>query len=176
MLKRLLLSVAICLMFFSPMVVLAEGNEISDTNVVEIEDDKTPESARKRNYTSYYIGVGILLLTYVAIMANRKKQGNGLELIVDNIEDNKDGSYTVYLGYDNRSDKTIKFEDGDVGLKVVSGNAILLKKDDQNKFKSGNQKDTIIVVINKDSKIEYYAGNKHIVIDGSKLENKKEEK
>ena len=48
MLKRILLLIAVCLVLFSPMVVFAEGNSETTT---QIDEEKTPEAARKKEHT-----------------------------------------------------------------------------------------------------------------------------
>ena len=172
MLKRILLLIAVCLVLFSPMVVFAEGNSETTT---QIDEEKTPEAARKKDYTLYYAGAGILLVVAAAALVTRKKH-DSFRLILDNVEDNEDGSYTVYLGYDNPTNEVIRFNEGEAGLRVLKGNAILLKKDNLNEFNKGNQKDVVVAVINKDSELEYYAGEEHIVIKGSELIRKEGEK
>ena len=172
MLKRILLLIAVCLLIFSPVVVFAEGNGNTTT---QIEEEKTPEAARKKDYTLYYAGAGILFVVAAAALVTRKKH-DSFRLILDNIEDNGDGSYTVYLGYDNPTNEVIRFNEGEAGLRVLKGNAILLKKDNLNEFNKGNQKDVVVAVINKDSELEYYAGEEHIVIKGSELIRKEGEK
>lgn len=148
--------------------ILAKENESQTT---KIEDEKTPLADKKKDYTLYYVGMATLMVFTVVVIINKKH--NNIELILDEVEDNHDGSYIIHLGYQNISKDKIKFNEEDVGLRVIKGNAILLKRDTYNEFECGNKKDAIIAVINKDSEIEYYVGNNKMIIKGSSFEKGK---
>ena len=174
MLKRLLLNLIIIVSLLLPINVLANENQSPDRNEpTEIADDDTPESPiKKKNYSLLYLSA-FIALGAVAYTVKQNSHRAELELSVDSIESNGDGSYIVSFGYDN-PDSTISFNEGECGIRVLKGKAILLKKLDSNEFMKGQHKNSIIAVINSDSEIEYYAGKKKIYINGKDIIAKEE--
>ena len=93
------------------------------------------------------------------------------KLIVSCIKSNGDGSYIVTFGYDNPN-SNIFFDEGDYGLRVLKGRTIILKRLNSNILKHGSHFDELVAVVNYDSEIEFYFGNKSIIIKGSEIIDK----
>ena len=170
--KYLLIILFICL-FAMPQAVFAHDETNTAT---DIKEDITPESPTKdiNNNTWFYLTSFVVLGACVYLIQNKSTKQE-LKLNVDSIESNNDGSYIISFGYDNPKE-TIAFDEGECGIKVVKGKAIILKQDNTNKFKTGLHKKETIAVINEDSEIEYYAGSKKISIKGKDIKEKEEEK
>lgn len=172
MLKRLLLSLLIIIVTCClPLAVFAtETNPSQGQGTTEISDNVSPESPKKNNYTTYYF-MGIILLVGCVYIVRQRKHSSELVLSLDSIEDNGDGSYIISFGYDNPDD-TISFNEGDCGVRILKGKAIVLKKPENNDFMKGQHRNEIIAVINSDSEIECFAGNKKIYINGKDIEER----
>ena len=156
-------------MLFNPVFA---NEDIGETT--NIKEDVTPESPRKEinNYSMLYLLSFAALAIGVYVIREQTKR-NELVLNIDSIESNNDGSYIVSFGYKN-PDNTISFKEGDCGIRVVKGKAIILKKPNTNDFETGSHKDTFIAVINEDSVIEYYVGSQKISINGKEIKEKED--
>ena len=175
--RKMLLVLLILMMtlFTTINPVMADGDYSSSFNASEnIEDENTPESPKKKNSNGVFIYLaGFAALATAAYLFKQNQRKLEITLSVDSVESNGDGSYIVSFGYDN-PDSTISFDDGDYGLRVLKGNAILLKRPPSNQFTNGRHKNEMIVAINEESEIEYYVGNKKIYIKGREIIEKEE--
>ena len=174
--KTLYLILILTMMLITPISqVNADGVNSSSFNATEnIEDEPTPESPKKdRNNDTLIYLAAFVTLGVAAYLVKQNQKKLEITLNVDSVESNGDGSYIVSFGYEN-PDSTISFDEGDYGLRILKGNAILLKKPNTNQFKNGQHKKEMIVVINDESEIEYYVGNKKIYIKGRDIIEKEE--
>ena len=164
MLKKLLLVILIISLQVIPLSVLARENDAQKQST-NIEENPTPESPKKDKNNAWIYLMSFIALGTGAYLIKDKLHREELTLNVNSIESNGDGSYIVSLGYDN-PDHTITFNEGDCGIRVLKGKAILLKKPNTNEFTTGLHNDEVVAVINEDSEIEYYAGSTKISIKG----------
>lgn len=174
--KIVLLTSLIAIMFFTPMTIVNADDYSSDFGVSEnIDDENTPTSQKGINLNNdylYLMAFGTLVVAVILIKQNQNK--SEMTLNIDGVEDNGDGSYVVYFGYDNPNG-TMMFEDKDYGIRILKGKAIMLKRPNTNQFKNGRHKNETVVVINDESEIEYYVGNKKIYVNGRDIIEKEED-
>lgn len=167
MLRKLMLFILILVLNISGSTVYAE----EDTN---IKDQPTPESPKKdKNNAWIYLASFIALGTTAVYLVEDRIHRQDLKLKIDSVEPNGDGSYIVAFGYENPNN-TIAFNDQDYGVRVLKGNAIILKRPQNNRFDRGQHENVFVAVINEDSEIEYYAGTNKISVKGKDIIEKEE--
>ena len=172
MLKRLLFNILIIVsLLFTVNVLMAEENPKPEE--VEIRESRTPESPQRNSNVQFLYLTAFIVLGCGALIIKENSHKPKLELSIDSIEANGDGSYLISFGYDNPND-TIFFDEGQCGIKVHKGKAILLKKLESNSFIKGRHRNSVIAVINENSEIEYFAGDQKIYIKGKDIIEKEE--
>lgn len=120
----MLLLIASCLM--TPIHILAEG---CDTETATIVDEDTPKSGGKERHNELYIALLALSFGFLGAYTYTvlKKKRDEIDLQIDSVSMNEDGSATVSLGYNNPSKE--KIDIGQNNLKVTQGLAIILKNE-----------------------------------------------
>lgn len=138
----------------------------------EIPEESTPENNRRaaQNQTILLAMCSALILILVVVSAMRKQR---LELFVDQVSDNQDGSYTITWGYKNPKRSKITFSKEETGLKVKKGTAIVLKQQHPNEFEPGLHKEAIITVINDGTEIEWIAGSQKVGVNGQMIKKER---
>lgn len=166
--KRIIITMSILIaLIFSSSYVVAEGSNSS----TEIKEEQTPEAARRKqkDYTMYYATFTLAIIAGGIIYLNKRDR---FKLMLDGVESNGDGSYTVFIGYDNNTNKNIKFNEDESGFKILKGNAILLKNSNPLEYEKGTHRNSMIVVINDESEVEFYAGDQKIVVKGKDMKKR----
>lgn len=166
--KKILLNLMIGLMVLFGNAAVVEAN--GETPEVEvIEDEQTPEAGGVRqSYTMQLVflvvAVGCGAVLYLVWNKNQ------LQLYVSSVHDNHDGSYTVGWGYKNSRHSSLSFNKNETGFRVKKGSAIYLKKDDDLSFHHGTHNDCFMTVVNEDTEIEWFAGEKKVQLDSQLLD------
>lgn len=166
--KKILLSLMIGLivLFGSPSVVKANG----DTPEVEvIEDEPTPEAGGVRQFSTVQLVLVVVAIGCGAVLYFVWNK-NQLQLYVSSVHDNHDGSYTVGWGYKNSRHSSFRFNKNETGFRVKKGTAIYLKKDDDLSFHHGTHNDQFMTIVNEDTEIEWFAGEKTLHLDSQLLD------
>ncbi len=146
---------------------LVSPMNIFGDDVTTIEDEETPTALRKNNnqvyvYTISFMGALAMVYIYYSYRKN-----NTLTLQVSEVSKNDDGTLTVNLGYNNRTNKLIKVNYND--LRVKSGTAIILRNDTEEILEPGRHNDVLTAVIDADTNLNWSVNDLTINVDGKKV-------
>lgn len=160
----MLLLIASCLM--TPIHILAEG---CDTETATIVDEDTPKSGGKERHNELYIALLALSFGFLGAYTYTvlKKKRDEIDLQIDSVSMNEDGSATVSLGYNNPSKE--KIDIGQNNLKVTQGLAIILKNEKIETLDHGRHSNILTAVINEKTNLCWDINDKSIQVDGSKI-------
>ena len=160
----MLLLIASCLM--TPIHILAEG---CDTETATIVDEDTPKSGGKERHNELYIALLALSFGFLGAYTYTvlKKKRDEIDLQIDSVSMNEDGSLTVSLGYNNPGKE--KIDIGQNNLKVTQGSAIILKNEKIEALDPGRHCNILTAVINEKTNLCWDINDKSIQVDGSKI-------
>lgn len=160
----MLLLMASCLM--TPIHILAEG---CDAETATIVDEDTPKSGGKEKHNELYIAILALSFGFLGAYTYTvlKKKQDEIDLQIDSVSMNEDGSATVSLGYNNPCKE--KIDIGQNNLKVTQGSAIILKNEKIETLDSGRHRNILTAVINEKTNLCWDINDKSIQVDGSKI-------
>ena len=160
----MLLLIASCLM--TPIHILAEG---CDAETATIVDEDTPKSGGKERHNEIYIALLALSFGFLGAYTYTvlKKKQDEINLQIDSVSMNEDGSATVSLGYNNPSKE--KIDIGQNNLKVTQGSAIILKNEKIETLDPGRHSNILTAVINEKTNLCWGINDKSIQVDGSKI-------
>ncbi|MCI6704965.1 MAG: hypothetical protein SOU06_06570 [Bulleidia sp.] len=160
----MLLLIASCLM--TPIHILAEG---CDTETATIVDEDTPKSGGKERHNELYIALLALSFGFLGAYTYTvlKKKRDEIDLQIDSVSMNEDGSLTVSLGYNNPCKE--KIDIGQNNLKVTQGSAIILKNEKIETLDPGRHSNILTAVINEKTNLCWDINDKSIQVDGSKI-------
>ena len=115
--------------------------------------------------------IAMITLKHVEEFRNRiesiKKKRDEIDLQIDSVSMNEDGSLTVSLGYNNPCKE--KIDIGQNNLKVTQGSAIILKNEKIETLDPGRHSNILTAVINEKTNLCWDINDKSIQVDGSKI-------
>lgn len=164
--KVLLALMTLMILTMQPLInANATTDDVNDTT--QIEEEKTPEAGRQKKTNQDIALFAFFTVIVVAGYAVWSSKDRNKHLMLTDVSDNGDGSYTIIIEYDELKNP-IKQEtevEENIDLKVKQGNAIVLEGSGNNETIEKRKK-KLIAVINSESIIEVYAGKEKVVIDG----------
>lgn len=164
--KKIFMLLLMMSCLITPIHVLAEGCDVETTTIV---DEETPKSGSKKIHNELYsallaLSFGFLgAYTYTVL----KKKHDEVDLQIDSVSMNEDGSLTVSLGYNNPGKE--KIDIGQNNLKVTQGSAIILKNEKIETLDPGRHSNILTAVINEKTNLCWDINDKSIRVDGSKI-------
>ncbi|SJZ35384.1 hypothetical protein [Anaerorhabdus furcosa] len=150
---------------FSTISPLAEEK----AEVVEIEDEQTPEAYRRKNeqdlIVKFAIFSGFVIVVGAIVISYRNKKAFNLYAT----EMNDDGSFTITVR--SREIKKMIQNPDDVHVIIRRGSCIFLKKLDFSNTKLTKNDDLFVAVVNRKSIIEFIYKDESLVVDGEKIQS-----
>ncbi len=141
----------------------------SQTSEEIIEEYQTPEATRRNTNALMYTTVGAMVI--IGVFAYIVKQKD-VKLLIDRVEENDDGSYTVGFGYKSSRFHNRKLEKEDQKFNVLNGAAIFMETDDKLSTDS-RHKAEVIAVINDETEIEWVVDNQRLVVNKETIDKVK---
>lgn len=106
----------------------------------------------------------IVLLSLLAFAYFYPRRKDTIKLYISSVMANEDGSYLIGCGYENNGESDLEAKSG---FRVKKGAMIQMKKNELELFERGKHDDICIAIINEDTEMEWYIGEKSIRIDKS---------
>lgn len=141
--------------------------DVFGDEVTTINDEETPTALRKNNNQVYIYTISFMGALAIVYVYYSYRKNNTLALQVSEVSKNDDGTLTVNLGYNNRTNKLIKVNYND--LRVKSGAAIILKNDTEEILEPGRHNDVLTAVIDADTNLNWSVNDLTINVDGKKV-------
>ena len=165
--KKIILTISIvfCLLI-SVSTIYAENTDQTEIIV----DEQTPLA---KGPTSSNLLVPALLLSatgIIVIMVITSINKERLKLIIDEVDENSDGTYTVKGGYQSLGFYKDLQDLKDSRVNVTKGTAIFLKKLNPNDLNKNKMQGAFVTVINDESEIEWLVGEKKMIINKKVIE------
>ncbi len=160
--KKLLIVVSI---FFS-LIVFPVSTFCLDTTTIT--EEETPTAAKKdTNNNSLIYSVSLTAVVVLAYVYYSYKKDDKLSLQVNEVNENDDGTLTINLGYDNKTNKLIDVDYNN--LSVKKGMAIILKSDDSKKMMPGKHESVLTAVIEPNTSLNWSVNDLSISVEGKKV-------
>ncbi len=160
--KKLLIVVSI----FFGLIVFPVSTFCLDTTTIT--EEETPTAAKKdTNNNSLIYSVSLTAVVVLAYVYYSYKKDGKLSLQVNEVNENDDGTLTINLGYDNKTNKLIDVDYNN--LSVKKGMAIILKSDDSKKMMPGKHESVLTAVIEPNTSLSWSVNDLSISVEGKKV-------
>ncbi len=159
--KKMLIVVSI---FFS-LIVFPVSTFCLDTTTIT--EEETPTAAKKDTNNSLIYSVSLTAVVVLAYVYYSYKKDGKLSLQVNEVNENDDGTLTINLGYDNKTNKLINVDYNN--LSVKKGMAIILKSDDSKKMMPGKHESVLTAVIEPNTSLSWSVNDLSISVEGKKV-------
>lgn len=137
----------------------------SSTDEEVVDDQKTPEATPRNNYIAPILFASTLLVVgYIYLQGYQNKRN---KIYICAVKQNNDGSMTVTCGFQSKNHlkKNSKIDNK---LEIQQGTAIILNE-------NYKQKESLVAIINENTKLIWKFKDQSLEIDGNKLKNKEKE-